>query len=103
MSVYNVVIMCTIGAAISFVLRDSRDAAFIIISVFIIFCSTTTLCLVFVPKVRTGEPISPHALHVAPFSLSLPLTITLTLSLPLALPCLHLFTPLALPPMCTNE
>ncbi|XP_075731596.1 gamma-aminobutyric acid type B receptor subunit 2 isoform X2 [Rhipicephalus microplus] len=52
MSVYNVVIMCTIGAAISFVLRDQQDAAFIIISVFIIFCSTTTLCLVFVPKVR---------------------------------------------------
>ncbi|KAH9366442.1 hypothetical protein HPB48_000144 [Haemaphysalis longicornis] len=56
MSVYNVVIMCTIGAAISFVLRDQQDAAFIIISVFIIFCSTTTLCLVFVPKVRlAGE------------------------------------------------
>ncbi|KAG0415451.1 hypothetical protein HPB47_007374, partial [Ixodes persulcatus] len=52
MSVYNVVIMCSIGAAISFVLRDQQDAAFIIISVFIIFCSTTTLCLVFVPKVR---------------------------------------------------
>ncbi|XP_022693376.1 gamma-aminobutyric acid type B receptor subunit 2-like [Varroa jacobsoni] len=50
MSVYNVVIMCSIGAAISFVLRDHQDAAFIIISVFIIFCSTTTLCLVFVPK-----------------------------------------------------
>ncbi|EEC12945.1 gaba-B receptor, putative [Ixodes scapularis] len=50
MSVYNVVIMCSIGAAISFVLRDQQDAAFIIISVFIIFCSTTTLCLVFVPK-----------------------------------------------------
>ncbi|XP_022258577.1 gamma-aminobutyric acid type B receptor subunit 2-like, partial [Limulus polyphemus] len=50
MSVYNVVIMCVVGAAISFVLRDKQDAAFIIISVFIIFCSTTTLCLVFVPK-----------------------------------------------------
>ncbi|XP_022255170.1 gamma-aminobutyric acid type B receptor subunit 2-like [Limulus polyphemus] len=50
MSVYNVVIMCVIGAAISFVLRDKQDAAFVIISVFIIFCSTTTLCLVFVPK-----------------------------------------------------
>ncbi|XP_076371386.1 gamma-aminobutyric acid type B receptor subunit 2-like isoform X2 [Tachypleus tridentatus] len=51
MSVYNVVIMCIIGAAISFVLRDKQDAAFVIISVFIIFCSTTTLCLVFVPKI----------------------------------------------------
>ncbi|XP_013776602.1 gamma-aminobutyric acid type B receptor subunit 2-like isoform X2 [Limulus polyphemus] len=50
MSVYNAVIMCVIGAAISFVLREQQDAAFIIISIFIIFCSTTTLCLVFVPK-----------------------------------------------------
>ncbi|XP_055937587.1 gamma-aminobutyric acid type B receptor subunit 2-like isoform X1 [Argiope bruennichi] len=52
MSVYNVVIMCVIGAALSFVLREQQDAAFIIISIFIMFCSTTTLCLVFVPKVR---------------------------------------------------
>lgn len=51
MSVYNVVIMCVIGAGLSFVLRDQQDAAFVIISIFIIFCSTATLCLVFVPKV----------------------------------------------------
>ncbi|KAJ9600357.1 hypothetical protein L9F63_009347, partial [Diploptera punctata] len=50
MSVYNVVIMCIMGAAISFVLSDKQDASFIIISVFIIFCTTGTLCLVFVPK-----------------------------------------------------
>lgn len=52
LSVYNVVIMCVIGASLSFVLRDQQDASFMIISIFIIFCSTTTLCLVFVPKVR---------------------------------------------------
>ncbi|KAI4493569.1 hypothetical protein M0804_001745 [Polistes exclamans] len=50
MSVYNVVIMCVTGAAISFVLADKQDAMFIMLSVFIIFCSTATLCLVFVPK-----------------------------------------------------
>ncbi|RWS23910.1 gamma-aminobutyric acid type B receptor subunit 2-like protein [Leptotrombidium deliense] len=50
MSVYNVVIMCVIGAGLSFVLREQQDAAFVIISIFIIFCSTATLCLVFVPK-----------------------------------------------------
>ncbi|KAI1289285.1 Gamma-aminobutyric acid type B receptor subunit 2 [Halotydeus destructor] len=50
MSTYNVVIMCTIGVGLSFVLRDQQDAAFVIISIFIIFCSTTTLCLVFLPK-----------------------------------------------------
>ena len=51
MSVYNVVIMCVIGVAISFVLSDDQDASFIIISIFILFCTTGTLCLVFVPKV----------------------------------------------------
>lgn len=44
--------MCVIGASLSFVLRDQQDASFVIISIFIIFCSTATLCLVFVPKVR---------------------------------------------------
>lgn len=53
MSVYNVVIMCVTGAAISFVLTDKQDAMFIMLAVFIIFCSTTTLCLVFIPKVRS--------------------------------------------------
>ncbi|XP_058796020.1 gamma-aminobutyric acid type B receptor subunit 2 isoform X2 [Phymastichus coffea] len=51
MSVYNVVIMCVTGAAISFVLADKQDAMFIMLAVFIIFCSTATLCLVFVPKI----------------------------------------------------
>lgn len=55
MSVYNVVIMCVTGAAISFVLADKQDAMFIMLSVFIIFCSTATLCLVFVPKVSTAR------------------------------------------------
>ncbi|KAK9299421.1 hypothetical protein QLX08_007581 [Tetragonisca angustula] len=50
MSVYNVVIMCVTGAAISFVLADKQDAMFIMLAIFIIFCSTATLCLVFVPK-----------------------------------------------------
>lgn len=51
MSIYNVVMMCVMGAAISFVLSDKQDASFLIISVFIIFCTTATLFLVFVPKV----------------------------------------------------
>jgi gamma-aminobutyric acid type B receptor len=51
MSVYNVVIMCVMGAAISFVLSDQQDVSFLIISIFILFCTTGTLCLVFVPKV----------------------------------------------------
>ncbi|XP_058813758.1 gamma-aminobutyric acid type B receptor subunit 2 [Topomyia yanbarensis] len=50
LSVYNCVIMCVMGAAIALVLSDRKDAVFILISIFIIFCTTATLCLVFVPK-----------------------------------------------------
>lgn len=73
LSVYNVVIMCVMGnllelfigsirnsfneiifftgAAIALVLSDHKDAVFVLISIFIIFCTTATLFLVFVPKV----------------------------------------------------
>ena len=61
---YNVVIMCVTGAAISFVLTDKQDAMFIMLAVFIIFCSTATLCLVFIPKVRFFLPhLSSHILN----------------------------------------
>ncbi|XP_063854225.1 gamma-aminobutyric acid type B receptor subunit 2-like isoform X1 [Scylla paramamosain] len=51
MSVYNVVIMCVIGAPISYILSDEQDSSYLIISIFIIFCTTGTLTLVFVPKI----------------------------------------------------
>nr|XP_040574520.1 uncharacterized serine-rich protein C215.13-like [Lepeophtheirus salmonis] len=51
MSVYNVAIMCVLGVAVSFVLTEEQTASFIIIAIFIIFCTTGTLCLVFVPKI----------------------------------------------------
>lgn len=51
LSVYNVVIMCVMGAAIALVLSDQKDAVFVLISIFIMFCTTVTLILVFVPKV----------------------------------------------------
>ena len=51
MSVYNVVIMCICGAAVSVVINDQPTASFVIIGLFIIFCTTITLCLVFMPKV----------------------------------------------------
>lgn len=55
MSVYNVGIMCIIGAAVSFLTRDQPNVQFCIVALVIIFCSTITLCLVFVPKVSFGE------------------------------------------------
>ncbi|CAG5121836.1 unnamed protein product, partial [Candidula unifasciata] len=51
MSVYNVVIMCVCGAAVSFIIEDRPTESFIIIGLFIIFCTTITLCLVFLPKI----------------------------------------------------
>jgi hypothetical protein len=67
MSVYNVTIMCVLGVAISAVLNQHPNASFVLISVFIIFCTTGTLCLVFVPKV-TG----PHFLLTLSPLLTLP-------------------------------
>lgn len=52
LSVYNVTMMCIMGAAIALIISDRKDAVFILISVFILFCTTATLCLVFMPKVR---------------------------------------------------
>ncbi|KAJ3651049.1 hypothetical protein Zmor_017112 [Zophobas morio] len=50
LSVYNVAIMCICGAAVALVLVDHQDALFLIIGVFVMFCTTATLWLVFVPK-----------------------------------------------------
>ncbi|KAI6189320.1 Gamma-aminobutyric acid type B receptor subunit 2 [Aphelenchoides fujianensis] len=51
MSVYNVVVMSVIGVSLAFILQEKINEAFLLTSFFIIFCTTLTLCLVFVPKV----------------------------------------------------
>ncbi|WAR01609.1 GABR2-like protein [Mya arenaria] len=51
MRVYNVVIMCVCGAAVSFVINDQPTSSFVIIGFFIIFSTTITLCLVFMPNI----------------------------------------------------
>ncbi|XP_071510393.1 gamma-aminobutyric acid type B receptor subunit 2-like [Diadema antillarum] len=51
MSVYNVVIMCVLGVSLSFMISDNPNASYGLVSTFILFCTTITLCLVFVPKV----------------------------------------------------
>lgn len=60
MSVYNVGIMCIIGAAVSFLTRDQPNVQFCIVALVIIFCSTITLCLVFVPKVSRRLNLAKH-------------------------------------------
>lgn len=51
-SVYNVLIMCSAGAAIAFIVQD-KISAFILLTLFVYACTTITLCLVFLPKVRS--------------------------------------------------
>nr|XP_032807612.1 gamma-aminobutyric acid type B receptor subunit 2-like isoform X1 [Petromyzon marinus] len=50
MSVYNVGIMCIIGAAVSFLTRDQPNVQYCTVALVTIFSSTITLCLVFMPK-----------------------------------------------------
>lgn len=51
LSVYNVVIACVAGVPVSLILNDRPAIRYVIISLFVIFCTTITLCLVFIPKV----------------------------------------------------
>ena len=52
MSLYNVVLLSTTTAVVGYFLRDQHERSYILTSIFILFCVTITLCLVFVPKVR---------------------------------------------------
>ncbi len=50
-SVYNIVVLCIIGVPIALMMKEQVDAAYTLISLFIFFSATLTICLVFVPKV----------------------------------------------------
>ena len=52
MSVYNVVILSVVGVPAALMIERAQNATFALTAFFIIFCTTVTLCLVFVPKVR---------------------------------------------------
>ncbi|KAL3998361.1 7 transmembrane sweet-taste receptor of 3 GCPR family protein [Acanthocheilonema viteae] len=51
MSVYSVVVTCLLGLPLVYILQDRVNEAHILGSLFIIFCTTLILCLVFVPKI----------------------------------------------------
>ena len=57
MSVYNVVVLSIIGAIVAIALDGSMyyEAPYAISSLCLIVCTTATLLLVFVPKVRINE------------------------------------------------
>ncbi|XP_072047292.1 gamma-aminobutyric acid type B receptor subunit 2-like isoform X2 [Amphiura filiformis] len=50
-SVYNVIILCTIGVTVSFLIGDDPKALYLFISGIIIFCNTVTLLVIFIPKI----------------------------------------------------
>lgn len=59
MAVYNVVIACVVGTpVVTFVQDNQFEASFIVTAICILFSTTSTLCIVFVPKVRVCESLS---------------------------------------------
>lgn len=53
MAVYNVFIVCTIGVPLAIYSdKQAYEFSFYVITISIFFCTTLTLCLVFVPKIR---------------------------------------------------
>ncbi|RMX39594.1 hypothetical protein pdam_00004029 [Pocillopora damicornis] len=52
MAVYNVVIVCIVGTpVVTFVHEEQFEASFIVTGICILFSTTSTLCIVFVPKI----------------------------------------------------
>ena len=52
LSIYNVVIFSALGVPLSYLLADNSGYTYAIVGGLIIFCTTLTLCLLFLPKVR---------------------------------------------------
>lgn len=78
MSVYNITIMCCLGVALSFVIQDNPAASHALVSIFILFCATITLSLVFVPKVCYECPSLRCYFHKGCFNCSCPWWISTT-------------------------
>lgn len=51
LSVYIVFICCTLGSLVAFIPSEQIQLSYFLISVFIVTCTTVTVCFVFVPKV----------------------------------------------------
>ena len=53
LSIYNTVICCVVAVPLSFLTASSIGVTFALVSVFLLFCITASLCMLFFPKVRT--------------------------------------------------
>lgn len=59
MAVYNVVIACVVGTPVVTFVHDKRfEASFIVTAICILFSTTSTLCIVFVPKIAAPRKSS---------------------------------------------
>ena len=59
MSVYNVAVLSIIGAIVAFAMEVHYEALYVFSSLCLIVCTSVTLLLVFVPKVRIFSSFRP--------------------------------------------
>ena len=66
--VYNVVVMCMVGVSVSLALTDNETITYAFQAFCILFCTTTILCLLFIPKVRLSWRLYIlEVVHVGPY------------------------------------
>lgn len=67
-SVYNVVFPCALGMTIVNVVDYNPNVFYAVLSVLVVFCTTITLCIVFVPKISTvrADPLGKNRPRFVP-------------------------------------
>lgn len=53
LSIYNVVFPCALGITVVSVIDNAPDVWYAVLSVLVVFCTSITLCFVFIPKIST--------------------------------------------------
>ena len=53
LSIYNVVFPCALGITVVSVIDNAPDVWYAVLSVLVVFCTSITLCFVFIPKVSS--------------------------------------------------
>ncbi|XP_068750673.1 gamma-aminobutyric acid type B receptor subunit 2-like isoform X2 [Montipora capricornis] len=68
LSIYNVVFPCALGMTVISIVKDVPDVRYVVQSVLVVFCTTVTLCLVFIPKISTvkADPLGQNTPRFVP-------------------------------------
>lgn len=53
LSIYNVVFPCALGITVVSVIDNVPDVWYVVLSILVVFCTSITLCFVFIPKVSS--------------------------------------------------